>query len=147
MNVLDNVCAESAEKNWALVPDPAVGFERGVRLDRPRDLLGVEQVATLSSILETPPTRSSRFCATRKRDIDIALVDALVAEIEDPGDGQRLSGTRRGGQAQLVSKLGAEVLGKFGADHDIRGAEADLACDDLVGEGNHAQGSSRARCP
>lgn len=79
-------------------------------------------------------------------DIDVAGIDALVAEVEQAGDGQRSLCLSAVLQAQLVADLGAEILGQVDADHRLAGTNPQLPGGQPFGQGNNPGCSVPARC-
>ena len=74
----------------------------------------------------TPPTRLEKRLRGAQRHIGRALVGALVAEIEDAGDGEHADGAGRRRDIDLVAERDAEVLGELGADDDVIGQQTRL---------------------
>ena len=105
MKLFDSVCADIAVKNWALVR---------IQLSACRCVCAVICCATVSASKRIAHVELDTRYATdqvehalrdAQADVDVAAVDALVAEIEDAADGQCLRGTARGGEVELVAEF------------------------------------------
>ena len=138
MRVLARICADIALKNCALVL-----IQLSTRRSPPsrtvlRDRLRGERVVHLDVEARGAAREVEQVLRGAQRHVDVALVDALVAEIEDADHDQRRSGAVRGVQRELVADAGAEILGELGADDDVDRPHVVAARDDLLRQGDDA---------
>ena len=101
--LLERVCAEIAEKNCALVL-----IQLSASRSTPARIVCATVSAangsrTLSSMLGGAAREVEQILRIAKRDVDVALVDALVAEIEDADHGHRRGGAARRRRAASLS--------------------------------------------
>ncbi len=89
ISVLARICAAIALKNCALVLIQLSTWRSLSSRDRLRDGLRRERIAHLDVEARGAAREIEQVLRGAQRDVDVALVHALVAEIEDADHGQR----------------------------------------------------------
>ena len=139
ISVFARICADIALKNCALVEIQLSTCMSPLVADRPRDGLGGERIADPDVDARHAADEVEEVLRGAQRDVDVALVRALVAEVEDAGDRQRRRRPARGLQRDLVADRGAEILRELGADQHVDRTELGLAGDDLLRQRDHVE--------
>ena len=138
MTLLDTRCAVSAVTNWALVLIQLSAVSPVSPAMRLGQAFGQIEVAQREVDAGDAADQIEQALRGAQADVDVARIDALVAEVEQAGDGQRVAAPVGGAQAQLVADLGAEILGQFDADHRLAGADPQLAGGQPLGQRDDA---------
>ena len=138
ISVLVRICAAHRREKLRVGHDPAFHLLVGDGADRLGDGFRRERIAHLDVDGGDAADEIEQVLRRAQRDVDVALVDALVAEIEDADDSKRGRGAGSGRQPELVADVRAEVLRQLGSDDDVERADVD---------GARRRSSRRARSP
>lgn len=90
--------------------DPAISLQTGFGSNFQGQPFGGVNVAQAEIDAGNAADQIEQALRATQADIDIARIDALVAEVEKAGNGQRVIGAVAGVEAQLVADRGAEIL-------------------------------------
>ena len=109
-----------ADEQLLVEAHPAVGDEAGAPPISRASRSASKISATLSSMVVTPPGRSSIVCADAQRDEDPALVHVLVAEVEDARDGEDVAAPLGAWTSRILSPTATpRSLRQHGADDGL----------------------------